>query len=80
MHLRRRHLLQGSVGLAALSALSRPALATGQTVRVWWNQGFYPAEDEAFRTLIAAWEKASGNRIELTLLPGQALNEKIVLR
>jgi multiple sugar transport system substrate-binding protein len=78
MHLRRRHLLQGSVGLAALSALSRPALATGQTVSVWWNQGFYPAEDEAFHTLISAWEKASGNRIELTLLPGQALNEKIV--
>ena len=62
----------------AASALSRPALASGQKVTVWWNQGFYPAEDQAFRTLIAAWEKASGNTIDLTLLPGQALNEKII--
>lgn len=78
MHLQRRQVLKGSLGLAAASALSRPALAGGQTVTVWWNQGFYPAEDAAFRNLIDAWEKASGNHIELTLLPGQALNEKII--
>lgn len=78
MQLRRRHLLKSSIGAAAIGALARPALATGRTVTVWWNQGFYPAEDEAFRTLVSAWEKASGNRIELTLLPGQALNQKII--
>ena len=53
-----RDLLKGSFGLVAASALSRPALASGQKVTVWWNQGFYPAEDQAFRTLIAAWEKS----------------------
>jgi multiple sugar transport system substrate-binding protein len=78
MHLRRRHVLQAGLGLAAVSTLARPALASGQTVTVWWNQGFYPAEDEAFRNLVSAWEHASGNHVELTLLPGQALNEKIV--
>jgi multiple sugar transport system substrate-binding protein len=74
----RRDLLKASVGLAAVVSLARPAIARGQTLTVWWNQGFYPAEDAAFRTLIAAWEKASGNTINLTLLPGQALNEKII--
>ncbi|HEY1413718.1 MAG TPA: ABC transporter substrate-binding protein, partial [Rhodopila sp.] len=74
----RRDLLKASVGLAAVSALSRPAVARGQTITVWWNQGFYPAEDAAFRSLIADWEKTSGNTVNLTLLPGQALNEKII--
>jgi multiple sugar transport system substrate-binding protein len=74
----RRDLLKASVGIAAASALARPAIARGQTVAMWWNQGFYPAEDAAFRALIAAWEKTSGNTVNLTLLPGQALNEKII--
>ena len=58
--------------MAAATALARPALAKGQTIKIWWNQGFYPAEDAAFRKLISNWEKASGNRVQLTLLPGQA--------
>lgn len=80
----RRDILKGSLGLMAASglmagsALNRPALAAGETLTVWWNQGFYPAEDQAFRRLIADWEKASGNTVDLTLLPGQALNEKII--
>jgi len=78
--LSRRTLLRGSAVLATGSVLARPyiARAAGTTLTVWWNQGFYPAEDEAFHKLIAAWEKQSGNTINLTLLPGQALNEKIV--
>ena len=74
----RRDVLKGSIGVAAASALARPAIAKGQTLTVWWNQGFYPAEDAAFRSLISAWEKESGNTVNLTLLPGQALNEKII--
>jgi multiple sugar transport system substrate-binding protein len=74
----RRSVLKGSLGLLAAGALARPAVARGQTITVWWNQGFYPAEDAAFRSLVSNWEKASGNTINLTLLPGQALNEKII--
>ncbi len=78
--LSRRTLLRGSMVFATSATLARPyiARAAGTTLNVWWNQGFYPAEDAAFRSLIAAWEKASGNTINLTLLPGQALNEKII--
>ncbi len=62
----------------ATAAMRRPARAAGKTLTIWWNQGFYPAEDQAFQNLIAAWEKASGNTVQLTMLPGQALNEKII--
>ncbi len=76
----RRDVVGATLGLAAGATLGRPyvARAAGTTVTIWWNQGFYPAEDAAFRSLIADWEKASGNKVALTLLPGQALNEKIV--
>src|SRR6185437_7230878 len=80
----RRDVLKGSLGfmaasgLLAGSGLSRPALAAGTTLTVWWNQGLYPAEVAAFRSLIAAWEKSTGNHVDLTLLPGRALNEKII--
>src|SRR6185437_11351856 len=76
--IKRRTLLQGSAAVLAASSLAMPAIAKGQTITVWWNQGFYPAEDAAFRSLVSAWEKSSGNTIDLTLLPGQALNEKII--
>jgi len=55
-----------------------PALAAGQTVTVWWNQGFYPAEDQAMKDVVAAWEKQSGNKVELTFYNGSDLPAKIV--
>jgi multiple sugar transport system substrate-binding protein len=78
MRVLRRDLFKGTLGLMTAAALARPALASGQTITVWWNQGFYPEEDQAFRNLVAAWEKKSGNTVNLSLITGQALNEKIV--
>jgi multiple sugar transport system substrate-binding protein len=78
MRVIRRDLLKGSLGLMTAAVLARPALAAGKTITVWWNQGYYPEEDAALRGVISAWEKATGNTIELTLLPAQALNQKIV--
>jgi multiple sugar transport system substrate-binding protein len=78
----RRDLLKFSLGLmtaaGTAATLSRPAVASGKTIEVWWNQGFYAAEDAAFQALVAAWEKASGNTVNLSLIPAQTLNDKIV--
>jgi multiple sugar transport system substrate-binding protein len=74
----RRDILKGTLGLAAATALSRPALAKGKTLTVWWNQGFYPEEDAAFHSLIKRWEKATGNTVDVSLIPGQTLNDKII--
>ncbi len=76
----RRSVLSGSVGLAATGALARPyvANAAASTAVVWQVQGFVPEEDAAFRRTVADYEKASGNKIDLSVMPFQALNQKAI--
>ncbi len=76
--LSRRSLLRASIGLTAAGALARPyiANAAATTATAWWVQGFVPEEDAALRTMIADYEKASGNRIELSIVPFAAMRQK----
>ena len=76
--LTRRSLLRNSVGFAAAGALARPytAHAAATTVETWWNQGFIPEEDAAFRALVADYEKASGDKIDYSLIPNAPLRQK----
>ncbi len=76
----RRAAIRGSLGLAATGILARPHLvnAAASTCIVWRDQGFVPEEDEAFRNTVAQYEKASGNEIELSIMPFTALNQKII--
>src|SRR5215471_12264942 len=76
--LTRRSVLRGSLGLAAAGAVGRPhvAQAAATTVETWWNQGFFPEEDVAFRALVADYEKASGDKIDYSLLPNAPLRQK----
>jgi multiple sugar transport system substrate-binding protein len=73
----RRSLLAGSVGLVALP---RPFIANAAavTATVWAGQGFVPEEDAAFIKTVADYEKASGNKIEYSIMPFQALNQKAI--
>jgi len=75
--LTRRSVLRGSVGLAA-AALTRPHIvnAAATTVETWWNQGYLPEEDVAFRALVADYEKTSGNKIDYSLVPNAPLRQK----
>jgi multiple sugar transport system substrate-binding protein len=77
------HRLRGLAAIACMAAFGafaqpQAAQAAGQTITVWWNQGFYPAEDQAIRDAVAAWEKQSGNKVELTLYNGSDLPAKII--
>jgi len=76
----RRWALRGPLGLAAAATLARPFLANAAatTITVWWPQGFVREEDVGFRGVIAGYEKASGNKIDLTLIPFAPLMQKIV--
>jgi len=76
----RRSLIRGSLGLTAAGVLARPwiARAAAGTAVVWRDQGFVPEEDSAFRATVADYEKTSGNKIELSIMPFLALNQKIV--
>ena len=77
-NLTRRSLLRASAGLAAAGAIARPYIgnAAAITATVWWTQGFAQEEDIAFKQMVADYEKASGNRIEYTILPFAALRQK----
>ena len=78
--LTRRSLLRGSLGLAAAGTLARPhiANAAATTAELWWQQGFAQEEDIAFKKLIADYEKASGNKIEDSIIPFAPLRQKAV--
>lgn len=41
--------------------------AAADTLRIFWNQGFYPEEDLALQEFIAFWEAESGIEVELSL-------------
>ena len=78
--MRRRSAIRGSLCLAATGILARPKTtkAAGGTAVVWRDQGFVPEEDAAFRATVAAFEKSSGNKIDLSIMPFMALNQKII--
>lgn len=78
--LRRRTIVSAPAALAGAAVLARPhiASAAAKTLSVWWEQGLFPAENQALRDLLAEWGKASGVHADLTFLPARALNEKIV--
>ena len=79
-YLTRRSVLRSSLGLAAVGTLARPyiANAAATTAEVWWTQGFVPEEDTAVKKLVTDYEKASGNTIELSIMPFAPLRQKII--
>src|ERR1700736_6530689 len=78
--LSRRSAIRGSLAVAAAGILGRPfiANAAATTATVWWPQGCVREEDVGFRALVAEYEKASGNKIDYTLVPFAPLMQKIV--
>jgi multiple sugar transport system substrate-binding protein len=76
----RRSLLRTSFGAAAAGLVARPyiANAAAKTATVWWVQGFAPQEDVAFKKLCADYEKASGNKLDYSIVPFAALRQKFI--
>jgi multiple sugar transport system substrate-binding protein len=79
-NLTRRSVLRNSVGLVAAGALARPhvANAAATTAEVWWTQGFAQEEDVAYRNMIADYEKASGNKVDYSIIPFAPLRQKMI--
>jgi len=78
--LTRRSVLRSSLGFAAAGTVARPyvANAAATTAEVWAAQGFAKQEDTAFIKLVADYEKASGNKIDYSLIPFAPLRQKEV--
>ena len=79
-NLSRRSVLRSSLAVAAAGTLARPyiAKAAATTAEVWWPQGFVPEEDVAIKKVVADYEKASGNTIDLIITPFAPQRQKIV--
>jgi len=78
--LSRRSVLRNSLAVAAAGTLARPyiANAAATTAEVWWPQGFVQEEDVAIKKIVADYQKASGNTIELSIMPFAPQRQKIV--
>src|SRR3989441_8918661 len=78
--LTRRSVIRSSAALAAAGTLARPYLAhaAATTAEVWWVQGFIQEEDVAFKKIVADYEKASGNKIDYSIIPFAPGRQKIV--
>ena len=79
-NLSRRSVLRTSLAAAAAGTLARPyiANAAATTAEVGWAQGFVPEEDVAIKTVVADYQKASGNTIDLSITPFAPQRQKIV--
>jgi multiple sugar transport system substrate-binding protein len=78
--LSRRSVLRSSLAAAAAGTLARPYLANAAatTAEVWWPQGFVQEEDVAIKKIVADYQKASGNTIDLSIMPFAPQRQKIV--
>jgi multiple sugar transport system substrate-binding protein len=76
----RRAVIGGSLSMAATGILARPhiANAAATTATVWVVQGFVPEEDAAFKKTVADFERESGDKIEYSIMPFMALNQKAI--
>jgi multiple sugar transport system substrate-binding protein len=54
--------------LATILALV-PCGARAADLVVWWEEGFYPGEDEAVRELVAAFGQKTGKKVQLAFYP-----------
>src|SRR5215475_1061807 len=79
-YLTRRSILRGSLALAAAHPLACPRIARAAptTASVWFAQGFVQDEDVALRKAVTDYEKASGNKIELGIIPFAPERQKII--
>src|SRR5437762_6279839 len=79
-NLSRRSVLRSSLAVAAAGTLARPfiANAAATAAEVWWTQGFVQEEDVAIKQVVADYQKASGNTIELSIMPFAPQRQKIV--
>jgi multiple sugar transport system substrate-binding protein len=63
--------------LAASVLLLAPLGVRAADLVVWWDQGFYPEEDQAVRDMVAAYQQQTGEKVELDLIPQWELGGRL---
>jgi ABC-type glycerol-3-phosphate transport system substrate-binding protein len=62
----------------AVAIVMAPLGAKAADLVVWWEEGFYPQEDEAVREVVAAFKQETGKQVELVFQQQNELPQKIV--
>lgn len=70
-----RIILIAFTGLFLVASL---ASAGAEELMVWWNTSYYPEEDQKLTDTVKAWEKQSGNTVNLVLLPPEDIPKKLL--
>jgi len=80
MRLTRRSVLRSGAAFASISVLARPYIANAEakTATAWLVQGFAEEEDVSLKQMIANYEKASGNKIDFTIIPYAPHRQKVM--
>src|SRR5580658_2375763 len=80
MRLTRRSVLRNGAAIASLGAFGRPFIANAEakTAVFWAVQGFAEEEDVAMKAMVADYEKASGNTIDMSIVPYAPHRQKLV--
>ncbi|MBM3548536.1 MAG: extracellular solute-binding protein [Alphaproteobacteria bacterium] len=52
--------------LAAAVSLPMALPASAQDLVIWWTKGVTQAEDDAFKAVVAAWEKQTGKKVDVS--------------
>lgn len=73
----RRTIMFAAAAVLAGGFVSATA-ASAETLTIWWNKGFYPAEDEAFNQVVADWEKKTGNKVNLSYYSTTDIPAKLI--
>jgi multiple sugar transport system substrate-binding protein len=74
--MRLKTMIHGAL-LAASVALASPAFAQ-ETITVWWEKGFYKAEDDALNAMIKKFEEKTKIKVELSFYGTQEMIPKSV--
>jgi multiple sugar transport system substrate-binding protein len=59
------------------SSTNQPNAKRDTSFRIWWNEGYFPEETATIRKMVAAWEKQSGKKANLTIYSEKDLNREV---
>jgi multiple sugar transport system substrate-binding protein len=76
--MKRSRRLLTCLGMIAGAYLAVGAVAKAETITIWWNKGYFPAEDAALQTMIKKWEDQTGNKVNLSFYSGADIPTKII--
>ena len=59
------------------SLTSDAGSSSGEALKIWWQEGFYPEETDALNQIISDWEAESNATVELSIIPQKDILQEV---